>query len=453
MHTWDAQLEELASSVVRYASERARLDKDPRWGARSADELTAALADVVAPEGIGGDAALEVFKNVILPACRPNDDPLMVSYVPTAPTPAAVLFDMVVSASSIFAGHWEAGAGAIAAENQALRWIMDIADFPPEAGGVFVSGGTAANLSALVTARESWHASNPERGMGTRLAVAATKNAHASIDVVARVMGVEVLPVDADDRGRLTTQALEQALAAADPALTPFAVVASAGTTNSGAIDDLPALAPFCKERQLWLHVDAAYGGAALASPRYRGLLNGIEQADSFGIDPHKWLFAPYDCAAVLYQQPELAAAAHSQHGDYLGYIERAESNPSDLALHLTRRARGLPLWFSLAANGTSAYAEAIDTTMDTASAVAESVRSIDGLELAVAPRLSVVLFRRTGWEEDDYVAWSERNAAAGTALIVPTRWDGEVCMRVCIVNPLTDAARLHEILLDMAAA
>ena len=280
--------------------------------------MTAALADVVAPEGIGGDAALEVFKNVILPACRPNDDPLMVSYVPTAPTPAAVLFDMVVSASSIFAGHWEAGAGAIAAENQALRWIMDIADFPPEAGGVFVSGGTAANLSALVTARESWHASNPERGMGTRL---------------------------------------------------------------------------------------------------------------------------------------ELAAAAHSQHGDYLGYIERAESNPSDLALHLTRRARGLPLWFSLAANGTSAYAEAIDTTMDTASAVAESVRSIDGLELAVAPRLSVVLFRRTGWEEDDYVAWSERNAAAGTALIVPTRWDGEVCMRVCIVNPLTDAARLHEILLDMAAA
>ena len=143
----------LAHSVLGYAVERLRVPKDTHWGARPAAELEAVLAGMLSAEGVGGHEALRVFRDVLVPACRPMDDPMMLSYVPTAPTFAATLFDLVVSASSIFAGHWESGAGAIAAENQALAWLGELAGYPPDAGGCFVSGGSAANLSALVTGR------------------------------------------------------------------------------------------------------------------------------------------------------------------------------------------------------------------------------------------------------------------------------------------------------------
>ncbi len=452
MHTWNSDLEQLAASVIGYASERAKLAKDPRWGARDATELAEALDGVVNESGVGGHAALELFREVLLPACRPMDDPMMVSYVPTAPSIAATLFDMVVSSSSIFGGHWESGAGAIAAENQALRWIMDIAGYPEEAGGCFVSGGTAANLAALVTARQRWLVRNPGDERRDRLAIIATSGAHASINVVARVLDVDVIPVGTDAVGRMTGDLLESALGGIDRQTgpTPFAVVTSAGTTNSGAIDDLAHIAPICEREGLWLHVDGAYGASVLASPTHRQRLAGIDQADSFGIDPHKWLFAPYDCAAVLYRDPSMAALAHSQKADYLDFVDPTDFNPSDYALHLTRRARGLPLWFSIAANGTDAYAEAIDTTMEVAHGFAARVRKSPAFELLLEPQLSVVLFKRIGWEESDYDQWSKANAEAGTALIVPTKWKDEVCFRICIVNPLTELGRLEALLDDM---
>ncbi len=449
MHEWTPDLDELAAAVLDYASERAKRPKDPRWGAKDAAELAAAIEGAVSPEGIGGHAALDIFRDTLLPACRPNDDPMMLSYVPTAPSIAAVLFDMVVGASSIFAGHWEAGAGAIAAENQALRWIMDLAGFPATAAGCFVSGGTAANLAALVTARHRWRDRNEPSGRP--LAVLATDGAHASIDVVARVMDVELIRVPADETGRMTAEALESTLEASEH-LEPVAVVTSAGTTNAGVVDDLDGIASVCERTGLWLHVDAAYGGGALASTTHRGELDGIERADSFGIDPHKWLFAPYDCAAILYRDPAMAAHAHAQQAAYLDAVDRDEANPADLSLHLTRRARGLPLWFSLATNGTRAYAEAVDTALRLAHDVAERIRTHERLELVLEPTLSVVLFRRLGWDEDAYTAWSERTARAGTALVVPTRWRGEMCLRICVVNPRTDPADLEALLADMTS-
>ena len=452
MHTWNSDLERLAASVIGYASERAKLPKDPRWGARDAEELAEALDGAVTKDGVGGHEALELFRDVLLPACRPMDDPMMLSYVPTAPSIAAVLFDMVVSASSIFGGHWESGAGAIAAENQALRWIMDLAGFPQTGGGCFVSGGTAANLAALVTARQQWISEHPNHDGRHRLAIVATTGAHASVDVIARVMDVDFIRVQSDAEGRMTSAELERALQDTGN-LCPFAVVTSAGTTNSGTIDDLAQIAPICQREGLWFHVDAAYGGSVMASPTHRPVLDGIEHADSFGIDPHKWLFAPYDCAAILYRNPTAAAHAHSQQADYLDYIDEGDFNPSDYALHLTRRARGLPLWFSIAANGTDAYAHAIDTTMDVAHGFAAYVRDSPNFELLVEPKMSIVLFRRVGWTQGDYEAWSRTNAESGTALIVPSKWHDEICFRVCIVNPLTELGSLVTLLDDMAAS
>jgi glutamate/tyrosine decarboxylase-like PLP-dependent enzyme len=232
-----------------------------------------------------------------------------------------------------------------------------------------------------------------------------------------------------------------------------FAVVASAGTTNSGAVDRLAEIADVCAERDLWLHVDGAYGLAALCAPSARPLLDGIERADSFGVDPHKWLYAPYDCAALVYRDPATATAAHSQHGEYLASVDRAQSNPADLAYHLSRRARGLPLWFSLATYGTDAYAAAVEQTITTARAFAALVDTHARLELLLDPELSIVLFTVDGWTPDDYHRWSATRARAGIALVVPTTWRGRTCLRVCIIDPRTTLEMLERLVDDLTSA
>jgi glutamate/tyrosine decarboxylase-like PLP-dependent enzyme len=449
VHDWDAATELLASSVIGYAVERLTLSKDPQWGARPAEHLDEQLAGAICPEGRGGHAALALFRDVLLPACRPMDDPRMLAYVPTAPTPAANLFDLVVSASSIFAGHWESGAGAIAAENQALRWLATLAGFPDGAGGCFVTGGSAANLAALVAARHR----HRRRGGTGALRFATTGETHTSVRAAARVMDVGMLEIPPDDRGRLTGAALRAALAAdATDGAGVFAVVANVGTTNVGAIDELDAIADVCSERGWWMHVDAAYGGATLCAPSMRAALRGFERADSFGVDPHKWLFAPYDAAALVYREPQLAAEAHAQHAEYLDAIDRGEWNPADYAFHLSRRARGLPLWFSLVTYGTDTYADAVEQTLDVARAVAADLRTRAGFTLLLEPQTSVVLFTVDGWDPATYRAWTASRARAGVALVIPTTWRGETCYRICIVNPRTTIDIVRGILDDMAA-
>ena len=448
MHTWDDETNLFAHSVIGYAIERLRLAKETQWGAHPADELAAALAHAITPNGVGGLEALHLFRDVLMPACRPMDDPMNLAYVPTAPSIASTMFDLVVSASSIFGGNWEAGAGAIAAENQALRWLADLAGFPETAGGVFVSGGSAANLSALATAREVFTASRGERP--TRFTVAVTDEAHASVRAAARVMDVEVLGVPVDAAGRMTGAALEAALAAHNSD-DVFAVVATAGTTNAGIIDELDAVAEVCAQRQLWMHVDGAYGLAALCSDIARERFIGIERADSFGVDPHKWLFAPYDCAALVYRDPMPAAATHAQHGAYLDAVDRGDWNPSDYAYHLSRRARGLPLWFGLATYGTQAYTDAVDGAITTARAFADEVAARPEFQLLQQPELSIVLFTRNNWTRDQYLEWSKRRAVEGRFLIVPTAWHGEACLRICVVHPRTDPAALSALLDDLA--
>ncbi|MCU1360839.1 MAG: aspartate aminotransferase family protein, partial [Ilumatobacteraceae bacterium] len=169
-------------------------------------------------------------------------------------------------------------------------------------------------------------------------------------------------------------------------------------------------------------------------------------------VDPHKWLFAPYDCAALIYRDPAPAARAHAQHGDYLDAVDRNEWNPADYAYHLSRRVRGLPLWFSLATYGTDAYAAALDTTLATTHAFVHALRDRPQFDLLLDPELTITLFRRRGWSADDYHRWSVSHARAGIALVVPTRWHGEVCMRICIVHPDTHIEALESLLDDMAA-
>jgi glutamate/tyrosine decarboxylase-like PLP-dependent enzyme len=272
------------------------------------------------------------------------------------------MFDMVVGASSIYGGSWLEGAGAVYAENQALRWIADLAGLPEAAGGVFVPGGTVGDLSALAAAR---HTARMKAAEGQRPSrVAGTQGAHSSIQAACDLMDAVLVGVPVDEHGRLTGDRLREVLIDHGPE-TFFAVVATAGTTNFGIIDDLSSVAEVCRELGIWFHVDGAYGGAGLAAPSVRDRYFGIEQCDSFIVDPHKWLFAPFDCCALLYREPHLARAAHTQRASYLDVLTEAhEWNPTDYAVGLSRRARGLPFWFSLATHGTEAYTAAIERTL-----------------------------------------------------------------------------------------
>jgi glutamate/tyrosine decarboxylase-like PLP-dependent enzyme len=460
MHTHTPAIDELTREVIDYALERIRMDPPPLDAPRSPAELTARVGATITPGGLGGEAALRIWVDELAPACISEDHPRALSFVPTAPTEAATIFDLVVGASSIYAGSWLEGAGAVYAENQALRWIADLVGLPVEAGGCFVSGGSAGNLSALVTARDA--AANERAAAGrdrpARWRIAASAEAHSSIRSTAKVMDVEVIDVPVDERGRLTGDTLRATLDAHeddDPENLDglFAVVATSGTTNAGQIDDLAGIASVAAARQLWFHVDGAYGGGALAAPSARPLFAGIEQADSIVIDPHKWLFTPFDCAALLYRRPELARLAHTQHAAYLDVMEERKAadeqewDPSDYAYHLTRRARGLPLWFSLATHGTDAYRDAVEAGLATTRAGAELIESLPHLELVMAPTLSVLLFRRLGWGAADYRAWSDRQLADGLTLTVPTTWRGETVLRFCIINPRTTVDDLAQIL------
>src|SRR6478609_1175071 len=305
MHGFDENTEDLAKALMAYASQRIA-NPVPLDGPAAASELERRAGQTITPDGIGGAEALRVWAEVLAPATISTDHPAFLAFVPGAPTKASVLFDLVISASSTYGGSWLEGAGAEWAENEALRWIADLAGMPEAAGGVFVSGGTAGNLSALVAARHAARVARGERPV--RWAIAAGDSAHSSVLSAARVMDADVISVPSDDRGRLTGSALREAPDGL------FAVVASAGSTNAGVVDDLAGVAEVCRERGLWLHVDGAYGGAALAAPSVRALFDGIEQADSLVIDPHKWLFAPFDCAALLYRQPDQARATFTQH-------------------------------------------------------------------------------------------------------------------------------------------
>lgn len=445
VHEINRDMEVLTQAIVRYAIDRVRMDPPTLDGARPEAELQAMAGQTVTEDGLGGLEALRIFTDILAPACLSVDHPRLLAFVPAAPTEAATLFDLVVGASSIFGGTWMEGSGAVYAENQALRWITDLAGFPAEAGGVFVSGGTAGNLSALTAARHEWRRVDASK-RSMRGLIVSSKGAHASIAQAAHVMDADLVETGGH---RLTGEDVASAISelSSEDRSRLFAVACTAGTTNLGIIDEMDGIADVCEKESLWMHVDGAYGGAGLAAPSVRRAYNGIERADSFIVDPHKWLFAPFDCCALIYRDPGAARRAHQQKGDYLEVLYDGEWNPSDYAHHLSRRARGLPLWFSLATHGTAAYTDAVERSLQVTEQAAQMIEAHPNLEMVVPAQLSICVFRRCGWTLEDYNAWSDKLLSDGVGFVTPTKHEGETVLRFCIVNPRTGIDDIRMIL------
>ena len=443
--------EAFTNSIFEYCRDRLEHDAPLDFGMHSPIPLPD-LEGMIGPEGRRPEEVLEFFRDQLAQHVVSIDSPRFLAFIPNAPTKNSLLFDMVVACSGLNGTSWLESAGVVVAENQALEFLAARAGMPKGSGGAFVSGGSSGNLSALTVGRDVGRTRRPDIA-AHELRFAISADAHSSIGKALHVLGVEPLLVEPDDH-RLTRVNLEKALALDPRPETVIGVVATSGTTNAGIVDDLEGLGSFAREKELWFHVDGAYGGAAIFSSE-RESLGGIRHADSFIVDPHKWLFGPLDCCALIYRDPTTARHFLAQQAGYLDVLHRGDDehydwNPSDFAIHLSRRARGLPFWFSLVTNGVKNYESATQAAIDLARRAAEQIAATEGLELVRPASLSIVLFRRVGWSEEQYLQWSEQLLRDQIAFVTPTRWEGEMVARFAFLHPDTTEDLVEQILKSM---
>ena len=417
------------------AEMRARLSGPPPAGPVPFEELLRRLSEDV------------------LPFTSRGDHPGFFAFVPFAGTWPGALGDFIASACNVYAGSWMESAGPTQLELEVLEWFRSWIGLPEGAGGSLVSGGSAANMTALACAREALVGS-----MNDRLVAYVSDQAHSSLARGGRILGfrpdqIRVLPVERE--GRLAPETLRRAIEADLRAgRQPFFLSANGGATNTGAVDPLPELAEVCEAYGLWFHVDGAYGGFAVLTERGRRALGGIELAESVTLDPHKWLYQPYECGCLLVRDASLLRRAFAMTPEYLHDARPAteEVNFSDLGLQLTRASRALKVWLSLCAFGVDAFGAAIDRCLDLAEAAARRIDASATLELAARPSLSVVCFRRRfdcGEDEED-----DRNAAlvaaldrSGLGLISSTRVERRYVLRMCILGHATTAEDVERVL------
>jgi aromatic-L-amino-acid/L-tryptophan decarboxylase len=381
--------------------------------------------------------------------------PAFFGYVQSPPAPVGVAADLLASAADQNLTSWRSGPAAAAVEHQTLRWLGEFVGFDAAATGILVSGGSAANLTALLVAlRASTGPDDDRRAMR----VYTSAEAHFSVAKAAAALGVAVERVAVDGDRRLDPEALRAAIAADRAAgLAPICVVANAGTTATGAVDPLDAVATVAADAGVWLHVDGAYGAPAAADPACRHLFAGLERADSLCIDAHKWLYAPVDCSALLLHDATATARAFGAGAD--DYVRVLATQPAetfafwDHGLELSRRFRALKLWTTLRFHGARRLAAAIGEDVRLAAHLAELVAAAEDFELLAGPGLSICCFRQAppGLDEPALDAHNERILQAlqrdGRVYLSNATIDGRFALRACITNFRTTRADVERVL------
>jgi len=441
-----------------------QLDAEPAWQAGIRADLEARLrrASPEAPRRF--DDIIEELVREALPHGARVDHPRFMGFVPGSATWPGVLGDFLAAGYNIFQGSWLGGSGASEIELIVLDWFKDWIGYPDSASGLFLSGGSAANLTALACARLVRFGSHAPDAV-----VYFSAESHSSTVRAARVLGfdpdrVRRLPTGRDFR--LDAAALRAAIEADRSAgLVPFFVSANGGATSTGAIDPLPDIAAICREHELWLHVDAAYGGFAVLTERGRIALRGLELADSITLDPHKWLFQPFEAGCLLVREGASLEAAFRVMPDYLqdaavgGTPARDRPvNFMDRGIQLTRSARALKVWISLSYFGTDPFRRAIDRSMDLALHAERRILASPVFEPLSPATLGVVCFRRVARHDGrpihDDAALEALNirlvqslADSGLGLISSTRLDGTYALRLCVLSHHTRATDVDRIL------
>jgi aromatic-L-amino-acid/L-tryptophan decarboxylase len=456
-------MRELGYRVVDMLVDRHEsLPAGPVWQGAARAQLAARLHETAPEAGRGFDAALDRLVHDVLPYTARIDHPRFMAFVPGAPTWPGVLGDLIAAGSNIFQGTWLASSGVSALELVVIDWFRAWLGCRQGTAGLLVSGGSAANLTALACARLARYPAHSHDAV-----IYCSSEAHSSVQRAARILGFaddRVRGVRVDGADRIDCSELRTLIAADRAAgLDPFLVVATAGTTSTGAIDPLPELVELCAAEETWLHIDAAYGGFAVLTERGRAALAGIDGADSITLDPHKWLYQPFEAGCLLVRDGALLERAFHilppylqdtalPHGSDSAAEAAREVNFADRGIQLTRSARVLKLWLSIQTFGVAAFRQTIDNCLDLAIFAEERIRAADRFELLTPARLGIVCFRRTAAGTAAERELLDRRAldellASGQGMISSTRVRAEFALRLCILNHRTTRRDVRQIL------
>lgn len=423
------------------------LEDAPAEATEGAIDLARRLA--AAPPEIGTRDFERVLNDVLDAARRTFEysGPGYLAYIPGGGLYTAALAEFLAQGLNRYVGLWQPSPAIVQLEENVTRWLCALFDFPAAASqGVLTSGGSMANLSAVVTAR---HARLGEDFLdGTYYA---TDQVHGSITKAATIAGFgrrNLRLVPTDEGLRMDPDALA-AMIAVDRAagLRPFMVVAAAGTTNTGAIDPLNAIAAIADRDGLWFHVDAAYGGFFQLTDRGRAAFHGSSRADSITLDPHKGMFLPYGTGGLIVRDREALRAAHFEGADYLQDLPPSGELPNynELTPELSRDVRGLRVWFPLVLHGVGAFRAALDEKLDLTRRITDELRADPNIEIGWVPQLTVVAFRIRGGDEERSRQLLERINATKRVFLSSTMIRGEYWLRVCIVSHRTHVERIDE--------
>ena len=367
-------------------------------------------------------------------------------FIPGPSSMVSWLSDMITAAYNRHAGSWATYPGGALIEQELIRWLGDRAGYPKASSGLFVSGGSMANMTALTVARdrmlteETWH-------LGTAYV---SEQTHSSVAKGLRIIGIgnsRIRKIPTDDQFRMNVELLKEAIRKdKENGLIPFVVIASAGTTNTGSVDPFAEISAICKENNLWMHVDGAFGASVLLSKNYRQELDGIELSDSISWDAHKWLFQTYACGIVLVKEKRNMIKSFHVHPEYLKDLEMEEEvfNPWDLGMELTRPARGMKLWFTLQVMGTDAVSDALEHGIHLAEWAQEELTRHPAMEIISPAHMAIVNFRynpaRLSEPEKDELNQqiSKKMVESGYAGVFTTELNGKKVLRICALHPET---------------
>jgi aromatic-L-amino-acid decarboxylase len=436
---------ELVDQVVNYLSTQ----RDQPVARRGTHNDFSLIVDEPLPE-CGQDPAesMEFFFRRILPDMTAVNHPRFHAYIPGPSSYVGALGAMLAAGTNPFVGTWLGGATVSALELTVIRWIAEMLDYDPAAAGVFTSGGSMANLTALAAARSRL----PHDARSTAIYV--SSEGHASVTRAAAVLGFSddaIRIVAVDESFRMDVDVLEAMIRDdAEDGRTPLCVVANAGTTNLGVIDPLPQLVELCRQHGIWLHIDAAYGGFAALTPSGKSLLAGMQDADSLTLDPHKWLYCPIGIGCVLVRDQWALKTAFATSGDYLKDVPTDEVNFFEYGPELSRPARVLPVWMVIRSAGREQLAHQIGEDMRLARLAADLLADDERLEV-IPPTLSVVGFRhrrRPDESEQDRSARDtrlmEETLASGELMLSTTLINGQNTLRFVVMNHRTTEADIY---------
>jgi glutamate/tyrosine decarboxylase-like PLP-dependent enzyme len=423
----------------------ASLPEKPVTRMASRSDLEARLREPLPELGTDVNQALDQLQRDVWSNMMHLDHPRFFAFVPSPSNFVSAMAGALVAGLNPFAGTWLEASGPTQIELVTADWLRQLIGFPETAGGHFVTGGSAANLTALAVARHVKLDDQSENGV-----IYFSDQTHSSIERALKLLGfarVQMRKLKSDEQYRLPVHELQQAIRQDRAAgKRPFCVVANAGTTNTGTVDPLPRLAELCMHEGLWLHVDGAYGAAAILSNTGRSLLAGLELADSLSLDPHKWLFQPYEIGCVLVRNAAFLKQTFHLLPEYLEDTSRAEEevNFYEQGIQLTRSFRALKLWLSLKVFGVAAFRAAVERGISLAELAEQTLRQSSCWEVASPAQLGIVAFRFVGEgiSADELNTLNqrliERTIQDGFAFVSSTILKGRTVLRLCTINPRT---------------